>query len=148
MYRLTETLESGLLLEDDSITLSCEQRTRSRLRVMTDAGTEAYLDLPRGTILKHGDLLGGEGHEVVKILAAREIVSSATTADPLLLSRACYHLGNRHVALQIMPSCVRYLHDHVLDGMVRSLGLAVEVIEAPFEPEAGAYHGGGSRHDH
>ena len=148
MYRLIEKIRHGSPPESDSITLSYEERTKSRLRVTTDRGSEAGLLLPRGTILNHGDLLRGEDGRIVKILAARETVSSANTADPLLLSRACYHLGNRHVALQIMPSCVRYLHDHVLDAMVRSLGLSVETIEAPFEPESGAYHAGSDRHDH
>jgi urease accessory protein len=76
------------------------------------------------------------------ILAAPEQVSVARTDDALLLARACYHLGNRHVALQITPGELRYLADHVLDDMVRGLGLAVTQESAPFEPEAGAYSHG------
>jgi urease accessory protein len=71
-------------------------------------------------------------------------VSIARTDDALLLARAAYHLGNRHVALQIGPGWLRYLHDRVLDGMVRELGLTVAGEQAPFEPEAGAY--GGDHH--
>ena len=71
--------------------------------------------------------------------------------DPLLLARASYHLGNRHVALQIRPDLLRYRHDHVLDAMLEGLGLKVEVVQAPFEPEPGAYddhHGHGHEHHH
>lgn len=147
MYLLTEKADTGSSIETDSITLAYAERIKSRLRVTTDHGSDAGLQLPRGTILNHGDLLRAEDGSVVRILAASEKVSSASTTDPLLLNRACYHLGNRHVVLQIMPGCVRYLHDHVLDDMVRKLGLTVKLINAPFEPEAGAYHGG-DRHDH
>jgi urease accessory protein len=79
---------------------------------------------------------------VVRVEAASERVSTVRSDDPLRLSRACYHLGNRHVALQIEPGRLRYLHDRVLDDMVRSLGLEVDTEDAPFEPEPGAYgHG-------
>ena len=82
----------------------------------------------------------------VLVKAAREPVSTVLSLDPQLLARACYHLGNRHVALQIEPGRLRYLQDHVLDEMVRGLGLEVIVEEAPFEPESGAY--GGPAHAH
>ena len=62
------------------------------------------------------------------------------TDAPLLFARACYHLGNRHISLQILPNELRYLHDHVLDHMVEGLGLKVSIENLPFEPEAGAYH--------
>ena len=78
---------------------------------------------------------------VVKIAAAAEKVSTASCSDQFLLSRACYHLGNRHVALQIGPGWVRYLEDHVLDEMVNGLGLEVVNEHAQFEPESGAYSG-------
>ena len=68
--------------------------------------------------------------------------------DPWSLARAAYHLGNRHVALQVGSGWLRYLHDHVLDDMVRGLGFEVVVEEAPFEPEAGAYGGHGHSHSH
>ena len=66
----------------------------------------------------------------------------------MLIARACYHLGNRHVPLQITQYWVRYAHDHVLDAMIRDLGLLVDHEEAPFEPESGAYSGGGHHHHH
>jgi urease accessory protein len=112
-----------------------------------DDGREAGILLPRGEVLRDGDLLTGDDGLVVRIAAAPERLSRAQSDDPLLLARACYHLGNRHVALQIEPGRLSWLHDHVLDDMVRGLGLDVSNIEAPFEPEPGAY-GGGSRHGH
>ena len=148
MHRLTEKIGHDTSGEADSITLSYAERTKSRLRITTDKGSEAGLFLPRGTILNNGDFLRGEDGLIVKVYAASETVSSASTRDPLLLSRACYHLGNRHVALQIGTDRVHYLHDHVLDDMVRSLGLTVEVIEAPFEPEPGAYQGNSHAYGH
>lgn len=91
----------------------------------------------------------------VLVVAAPEGLSVAATADPLLLARACYHLGNRNVALQIARGRLAWLHDHVLDAMVAGLGLAVGYEQAPFEPEPGAYpghgpagEGGGQGHDH
>lgn len=130
-----------------TLTLPFELRQRSRLRTRLDSGEEVGLFLPRGTILRHGDRLRATGGLVVEVRAAPETVSTARTDDPLLLARAAYHLGNRHVALQLGPSWLRYLHDHVLDGMARELGLTVVSERAPFEPEAGA-HGGGHHPGH
>ena len=118
---------------------------------MLDDGREAGIFLERGDALHEGDLLHGDDGLAVRVTAAAEQVSTVTCSDPLLLARACYHLGNRHVALQIEPGRLRYLHDHVLDDLVRGLGLEVTVEDAPFEPEPGAYgghaHGHGHNHD-
>jgi len=131
-----------------SVTLSFDQRVKSRLKVELDNGEVAGLFLPRGCILKHGDRIVAESGEVVAVRAADETVSTVYVTDPVLMARACYHLGNRHVALQIDAGFVRYQHDHVLDEMVEGLGLSVICEQAPFEPEAGAYHGGGHSHSH
>ena len=122
-----------------TLTLALEQRVKARQRVTFDDGREAGLFLPRGETLRNGDTLAGEQGERVRVIAAKEPVSTAYADNPLLLARACYHLGNRHVALQIADGWVRYQPDHVLDDMVRRLGLRVEQEQAPFEPEAGAY---------
>ncbi len=127
--------------------LTLDQRSRSRQRIRLDDGREAGILLPRGEVLRHGDVLCSEDGLVVRILAASERLSCAESDDLLLLARACYHLGNRHVALQIAPGRLCWLHDHVLDDMVRGLGLVVSLLEAPFEPEPGAY-GGGHTHGH
>ena len=129
-----------------TLTLPFELRQRSRQRVQLDGGDEAALYLPRGTRLHHGDHLLSDEGLVVEVRAAEEHVSTLRCDDPLMLARACYHLGNRHVALQIGPGWARYLHDHVLDDMVRGLGLEVEVESVSFEPEPGAYHGGHHHH--
>ncbi|MFM1891800.1 MAG: hypothetical protein RLZ44_877 [Pseudomonadota bacterium] len=135
---------------DASVTLPYEQRIKSRLRITLDDGREAGLFLERGSSLRDGDCLVGDDGLVVRVRAAPETVSSVRCTDPLLLARACYHLGNRHVPLQITADCLRYQHDHVLDDMLRGLGLEVGVEQAPFEPEPGAYggHGGGHAAGH
>jgi len=82
------------------------------------------------------------------VSAAPETVSTVRCAEPQLLARIAYHLGNRHVALQIGTGWLRYQHDHVLDAMVQGMGLNVSVEQAPFEPEAGAYQGAEPSHAH
>ena len=135
---------------DHSVTLSLpiDQRIRSRLKVTLDDGQEAGLFLPRGQVLRDGDLLQSTDGLVVQIQAAPETVSTVHSSDAHALARVCYHLGNRHVPLQIATSWVRYQHDHVLDEMVVGLGLTVEVEQAPFEPEAGAYKSAAHSHHH
>lgn len=141
---------------DVEAALTLEQRLRSRLRIRLDDGREAGIMLARGETLKDGDLLASVDGLVVRVRAAPEAVSTATSDDALLLARICYHLGNRHVPLQIERGRLRWRHDHVLDDLVRRLGLPVAVERAPFEPEPGAYGGhvhghavvGGGDHDH
>lgn len=136
----------------DTLTLGFERRQKSRQRVTLDSGREAGILLPPGSCLRDGDVLRGGSGELVRVRAAFEAVSTARTADPLRLARACYHLGNRHVPVQVGPGWARYLCDHVLDDMLRRLGLNVGVDLAPFEPEGGAYSGGHAHghehHDH
>lgn len=132
-----------------TLTLPFERRQRSRQRVVLDDGSEARLLLPRGTVLRDGDRLSGSGAEcrgTVLVRAAAEEVSVAASGDAALLLRAAYHLGNRHVPVQIGPGWLRYGHDHVLDELCRGLGLEIGCARLPFEPEAGAYAGGGSAH--
>ncbi|MEL2241287.1 urease accessory protein UreE [Leclercia adecarboxylata] len=131
------------------VTLPIDVRVKSRARVVLNDGRDAGLILPRGLLLRGGDLLASDdGHEVVEVIAAPEPLSVVHCADPFLLARACYHLGNRHVPLQIMPGELRYHHDHVLDEMLHLLGLDVAFATLPFEPEAGAYASEGHSHSH
>ncbi|MBL4901471.1 MAG: urease accessory protein UreE [Desulfocapsa sp.] len=130
-----------------TITLPWSQRTKSRQRVQLDNGEEAGLFLERGVILRDGDCLASEDGRIIKIRAATETVSSAYCEDPLQLARICYHLGNRHVDLEISAKQVRYPHDHVLDSMLLGMGLTPKIEQAPFEPETGAY-GEGHGHSH
>jgi urease accessory protein len=130
-------------------TLTMDERRRSRSLLRLDDGGEAALTLPRGSVLRDGDRLRGEPAGVVVLVrAAAENLSVARTADRGLLTRAAYHLGNRHVPLQIGPDSLSYEHDHVLDDLARALGLEVTVVSAPFEPEAGGYGSGRHGHSH
>ena len=139
MIRLTRRLDTPAP-PTHTLTLTLEQRVRSRLRVTLDDGSPAGLFLERGHILRNGDCVAGDDGVVAEVRAAPETVSTARCDDPVQLARVCYHLGNRHVAVQIERGLVRYHHDHVLDAMVRGLGLSVTVEQVPFEPEWGAYH--------
>lgn len=134
------------------LTLPFDARQKSRLRATLSTGEDVALMLPRGTVMRHGLRLRASDGRIVEVEAAPETVSTVRCQDPQGLARAAYHLGNRHVPLQVGEGFVRYVHDHVLDDMVRGFGLGVEVEKAPFEPEGGAYgahrHGGGHGHGH
>lgn len=121
-------------------TLDLNTRLKSRAQINLDDGRKAGILLQRGSLLRDNELLTNDDHsEIIKIIAAAERVSTVFTNDALLLARICYHLGNRHVPLQITASWIRYQCDHVLDDMVRRLGATVSANQAPFEPEAGSY---------
>lgn len=135
-------------LEGFEIRLPYDLRKKSRFKALTQCGQEVGMILPRGHILRHGTVLKNETGDIAVILAAPEKVSTARAADPVQLAKAAYHLGNRHVPLQVGNGWVRYQHDHVLDDMVQGLGLTVAVEDQAFEPEDGAYANGGGHHHH
>lgn len=145
VLKIYERLESHNSKHQTTLTIPFELRQKSRLKATLDNGTEVGLMLPRGGLLRGGDLLRAEDGTIIKIVAAAESVSKVTHDDALMLMRASYHLGNRHVPLQVTQDYLCYTHDHVLDEMVVGLGLSVECVKAPFEPEGGAY-GGGHKH--
>lgn len=152
MIQLTKRASADTLA-DTTVTLSIEKRVKSRLRVMLDDGREAGILLTRGEVLQQGDKLLSEQGVAVEVLAANEELSVVNCTDAHTFARVCYHLGNRHVPVQIVAGVgssgsVSYLHDHVLDDMLRGFGLEVEVVQAPFNPEAGAYGGGHVAHGH
>ncbi len=147
MLRVTERLDHPEPASA-TLTLPFELRQKSRLRAKLDSGEEVGLMLERGAPLRGGDCLRAEDGRVIQVRAAAEHVTTAFTKDTLLLARACYHLGNRHVPLQIGDTWVRYLHDHVLDQMLEALGLRVFEEGAPFEPEGGAYDAPPAAHGH
>ena len=132
------------------VTLDFQHRQRSRVRVTLDGAGEAAIRLPRGEVLRGGDRLCSHEGLIVEVCAADETLSHVSSADPFALARAAYHLGNRHVPVQVGQGWLRYQHDHVLDHMVQGLGLEVSCLSAPFEPESGAYagHHHGHAHDH
>jgi urease accessory protein len=140
MLQLIRILDRSVQKTDDSLTLPHMLRERSRQRVRLLSGAEAGLFLPRGTVLRHGDVLEAEDGTTVRVLAMDEHLSVVRFPDKGAMARACFHLGNRHVPLQIDEDSVAYGYDPVVDDMVRAMGFEVEERVAPFHPEPGAYH--------
>lgn len=127
---------------DLTLALTAEERTRSRRRYDTLEGQMLYLQLPRGTVLRDGDLLCSEvGDRWLRITAKPEPVLTVTGKTSLDLLKAAYHLGNRHVPLEMTATYVRLAPDPVLRSMLEQLGLNVLEEILPFQPEAGAYSG-------
>ncbi|MEG3863118.1 urease accessory protein UreE [Microcoleus sp. herbarium12] len=123
-----------------SLPMTADDRTRSRHRFETEAGFVLHLALPRGTVLRDRDLLQSEdGNCLVLISAKPEPVLTARASTGLLLMRAAYHLGNRHVALEVADNYLRLSPDSVLQGMLEKMGLEVIEEVVPFQPEIGAY---------
>ena len=132
-----------------SIELTFDDRQKSRHQAQTTCGKKLGWFIERGHVLVDGDLLEATTGEIIEVVSAPESVSTVYAKPDaknaaLDLTRAAYHLGNRHVPLQITADFVRYQHDHVLDEMIVGLGLLVESERAPFQPEPGAYSGGHS----
>jgi urease accessory protein len=129
-----------------TLALTAEERTRSRHRWETEDGKVLFLRLPRGTLLHDGDILQDETHScLVRITAKPELVLTVSAPTPILLMRAAYHLGNRHVPVEITSTYLRLLPDSVLRTMLEHLGLEITEEIVPFQPELGAY---GHHHAH
>lgn len=126
--------------------LPFDSRQKSRLRTRLVSGEEVALMLPRGEILRGGDLVTASDGRIIEVLAEAEQLVHVECASPEALAKAAYHLGNRHIPVQVGAGFLRLAPDHVLEEMLKGLGAKVSAVEAPFEPEAGAY-GGGHRHD-
>lgn len=123
----------------DTIVLDYEGRHRRRVTMTGTRGVEFLLDLPEAVALRGGDALILEDGRLVEIIAAPEELAEVRCADPRQLARVAYHVGNRHVQAEILANRLRIRRDHVLEDMVRGLGAKVAHIEAPFEPDTGAY---------
>ncbi|HEX9179203.1 MAG TPA: urease accessory protein UreE [Burkholderiales bacterium] len=132
---------------DAHLRLPFDSRSRSRLRCALACGTEVGVFLEPGTVLRGGDRLQADDGRIVEVVAAPERLLEARCAGPLELARAAYHLGNRHVPVQVGDGWLRLARDHVLAEMLRGLGCEVTECEMPFEPEAGAYGAGRHRHE-
>jgi len=131
----------------ETVRLTFDARTKSRLLLRLDSGDQAALIVERGGVLRGGDRVRTQDGREVEIIAEMEPLLEAYSEDSVAIARAAFHLGNRHVSVQVMPNRLRFLNDHVLGEMVRGLGLRVTAMRAPFEPEGGAYghghaHGG------
>lgn len=136
---LIESLCSADTPATEQLILDFDARTKSRLRTKLASGEEIGLFLPRGTILRGGDKLLAKDGRVVEVVSAPEALLEARCSSALELARAAYHLGNRHVAVQVGDGALRIQQDHVLENMLEGLGAEVLSIVAAFEPEAGAY---------
>ena len=139
MIKVFETIEETTADAQLSVCLPFDERKKSRLKPRAEGGEPLGLMLPRGQILRNGTLLRDETGRIIVVKAAQECLSVVRSERALLLMRAAYHLGNRHVPLQVGSGFLSYQHDHVLDDMVRGLGLTVTTEQRPFEPEDGAY---------
>jgi urease accessory protein UreE len=131
---------------DGELMLAYDQRERCRLRAHLTSGEEVALFTVRGSVLRDGDLLTGEGGRVIRVVAAPEAVYSIYCASAHMLARCAYHLGNRHAQVQIGDSFLRIRADPVFKDMIEGLGARVELETVAFEPEAGAYAGAGHGH--
>ena len=127
------------LKPSDSITLSYDDRFRRRIVMRTDGGKEFLLDLVKTTELRSGDLIALDDGEYVEVKAAYEKLMKATSNDPKLILRAAWHIGNRHLSCEIQTNKILLRFDHVIMQMLENLGLNLEIINQPFNPEGGAY---------
>lgn len=145
MLAFTERLspKSDLAQSTRILALTAEERTRTRHRFDTLEGESIVLCLPRGSVLQDRDVLRSPTGEILQILAKPEPVLTVTADNALTLLRAAYHLGNRHVPLEVASTYLRLSPDSVLQAMLEQLGVAVTAEIAPFNPETGAY-----RHHH
>ncbi len=136
---VVERLYTGDAAATEQLVLPFELRAKSRLRTRLKGGEEIGLFLPPGTLLRGGTRLESNDGRIVEVIADQEPLLEARCDNPLLLARAAYHLGNRHVAVEVGDGWLRLQPDKVLGDMLRGLGVELRDIRAAFEPEAGAY---------
>jgi urease accessory protein len=134
--------------EIDHVLIDFDRRFRRRILLTTEGGREVLLDLPQAVRLRHGDGLALDAGGVVRVCAKPEQLMEIHAHDEGELVRIAWHLGNRHLPVQLLGDRIRIRADHVIEEMVEGLGGHVEAIEAPFDPEAGAYAGGHQHHHH
>ncbi|MBP9148300.1 MAG: urease accessory protein UreE [Rhodoferax sp.] len=149
-------LASVLLKCASTVELDWEVRQKSRFEATDSTGRQFGIFLPRGTVVRGGDVLVANDGSLIKVWAAPQavlkITHCANHGTPFDLIRAAYHLGNRHVPIELQPDHLKIEPDHVLAGMLRAMHLIVTEVNEPFEPENGAYatggHFGGHHHGH
>ena len=158
MIQVSKLLPQGqglapvLLKRASTVELDWDVRQKSRFDATDSLGRQLGVFLPRGTMVRGGDVLVAEDGSMIRVLAAPQavlrITACATHGSPFDLTRAAYHLGNRHVPIELKPDHLKIEPDHVLADMLRSLHLIVHAVEEAFEPEGGAYSAGGYGHGH
>jgi len=152
LIRHGQGLAPVLLKRATSITLDWDVRQKSRFESTDSAGRQVGVFLQRGQVVRGGDVLVGEDGSLLKVLAAPQAVLRITHCSqhgtPFDLTRAAYHLGNRHVPIELQTDHLKIEPDHVLADMLRAMHLIVHEVQDSFEPENGAYgeHGGGHHH--
>jgi urease accessory protein len=140
--RATDISEARIV---DRVVLDAIERHRRRIVLTAEGGTKFLLDLPHATALRDGDGLVLENGSIVRVAGKREALVEIAAENPQQLARLAWHIGNRHTDIEIVGERLRIRRDGVLEEMLRGLGAQLSVIEAPFEPEPGAY-GHGHRH--
>jgi urease accessory protein len=132
--------------EVDRVLIDFDRRHRRRILLPTEGGNEVLLDLPQAARLRHGDGLVLDDGGVVRVCAKPERLLEIHAHEEGELVRIAWHLGNRHLPMQLLGDRIRIRADHVIEEMVEGLGGHVDPIDAPFDPEAGAYAGGHQHH--
>jgi len=129
-----------------SLTLDFDARHRRRIRLTTDQGEDVLLDLPKAIAMADGDALQLEDGRLLKVKAAAELIVEVRHKEPNQLMRLAWHLGNRHLPTEIRDQVLRIRPDHVIEEMLHRAGAELLKLQAPFQPEGGAYRGDGHRH--
>ncbi|MSP01463.1 MAG: urease accessory protein UreE [Acetobacteraceae bacterium] len=132
----------------DEVLIDFDRRHRRRIVLTTQAGAELLIDFPQAVRLRDGDGLALDGGGVVRVRARPESLLEIHAHDDGELIRIAWHLGNRHLPVQLLGDRIRIRADHVIEEMVEGLGGHVDAIEAPFDPEPGAYAPGAGHHHH
>ncbi|WP_254070358.1 urease accessory protein UreE [Acidisphaera sp. L21] len=132
----------------DRVLIDFDRRHRRRILLSTAAGAELLLDLPQAVRLRDGDGLELADGRVVQVIAQAEPLLEIHAHGPAELVRIAWHLGNRHLPVQLLGDRIRIRADHVIADMIHGLGGHAHAIDAPFDPEGGAYSGGGHHHHH
>lgn len=139
LYTLRLSTDGATKPNVETLALPFDTRQKSRFRATLASGIDIGVDLPRTGVLRSGAYISTELGDVLQIVAAPETVMQAIAPDAFTLLKAAYHLGNRHVPLMLTPDALYFEPDHVLAEMVEGLGLTVQTLQHPFEPESGAY---------
>ena len=129
-----------------SLTLDFDARHRRRIRLTADQGEDVLLDLPKAIAMADGDGLQLDDGRWLKVQAAAELLVEVRHIDPIELTRLAWHLGNRHLPTEIGNQVLLIRPDHVIEELLRGFGADLVNVEAPFQPEGGAYRGHGHRH--
>ena len=145
-------LAAVLLKRAATLTLDWDLRQKSRFEATDSLGRSVGVFLPRGSVVRGGDVLVAEDGSLIRVQAAPQAVLRITSCtahgSPFDLTRAAYHLGNRHVPIELRPDYLQIEPDHVLADMLRAMHLIVHAVDESFEPENGAYATGGHAHGH